>query len=636
MNLKFLIASALYLPVCFAQSLSSSFYEIGTPSVTDYYVDAAAGDDSNSGTSRSTPRKTVSSIWNQIPQNTPLTNGYRINLLPGAYTSDHLPNYWENRFGTAAAPIILQAADGYGTVFFSRDINMAGVKYFYALGLDIKNEFSAGNYGDAFHCERCDHILLRGNSLNGAPLGRATGRDVAQETIKFNQSQYVYIENNNIQGASDNGIDWVNVQYGHILANRIHDTQSWCAYVKGGSSYILIEANLVFDCGEGGITAGQGTGFEFMSAPWLQFEANYIKIVNNILYNIDGAALGVNGGYNILFAYNTAYNIGRRSHVFEAVFGERSCDGTLATCASNQAAGGWGPAQTNSIQPIGNKEVIVAHNIFYNPPGVSSGSQHFAIYGPRTPTASGIPSPQRSDTNLSIFGNIIWNGGSTMPLGIESSDQGCQPSNATCNQTLVTNNNRINILQPDFVNPASADFRPVANGSLSALTTEGIPAHPAFDSSLMSIPEGERANTLTREFSGAATGTRPPGAIAGFSSAVDMPRASGTSSIPSGSTGNGVNNSAPSVKITRLTAKSSKGKITISVTVTAQDDGQISTVLASVNKPKTSASLSKKSNTSYTGRLSFKSKVSKIKFTVTAMDNTGLTKSASKTINLKK
>ena len=38
-------------------------------------------------------------------------------------------------------------------------------------------------------------------------------------------------------------------------------------YVKGGSSYVRIESNELYECFEGGVTAGQGTGLEFSVLP---------------------------------------------------------------------------------------------------------------------------------------------------------------------------------------------------------------------------------------------------------------------------------------------------------------------------------------------------------------------------------
>lgn len=623
-----------------AQSLGAGFYDIGSPSITDYFVDPSKGDDGNNGLSASSPKKTVSDVWNTIPQNQNLSRGVRINLLPGSYGSEHLPNYWENRKGTSAAPIILQASSGYGTVFFTRDINMAGVSYFYLIGVDIKNRTSGG-YGDAFHGESCDHILLRGNSFNGAPNGRTSGADVAHETIKFNQSRDVYIEGNNIQGADDNGIDFVAVYGGHIRSNRIHDTQGWCMYTKGGSSSLLVDGNIVFDCGEGGITAGQGTGFEFMDAPYLRFEANYIKIVNNVIYNVLGAALGVNGGYNVLIAHNSAYRVGSRSHLIEVVFGERSCDGNVSACQARKDAGGWGPAAigSDSNQPIGNKNVIIANNVVYNPADFSGAGQHFAIYGPRTPTSSGIPAPQVSDEGLTIVGNIIWNGSSSTPLGIEGTDQGCQSGNATCNAAQLVATNSINTFEPDFVSATTFDLRPSAAGALKSKTSSAISDFSTLDAIAGSIPEGERSNQMVREFSGALTSVRPPGAFVSASSSVDLPApgtGSGSDPIMSPPGSGGGSGSAPTLKIKKASVGKASGKVKITVEANATDSDGIASVTAMLTAGKKSlGSFSLKSGKKvYSGSKSFKVSAKSVRVSVTARDKTGMSTSKSKTIAL--
>lgn len=622
----------------FTQSLSDPSYDIGTINVTDYYVDPANGNDGNTGTSRSAPKRTVQDIWNSIPESSNLSKGYRINLLSGTYTTDHLPNYWELKRGTSSTPIILQSADGYGSVFFTRDINMANVSYFYLLGIDIKNKTNEG-YGDAFHCESCDHILLRGNNFNGAPNGRKAGGDIAHETVKFNQSQYVYIENNNIQGADDNAIDWVAVQYGHIKGNRIHDTDGWCMYVKGGSSYILVESNIAYECGEGGITAGQGTGFEFMQNPWLRYEANYIKVVNNIIYNIEGAALGVNGGYGILMAYNTAYHVGARSHLIEVVFGERSCDGDTAACASRLSQGGWGPQSTgsNNAQYIGNRDVTIANNVVYNPPGFSSGSQHFAIYGPRTPTVSGIPSPQVTDANLIIKGNVIWNGPGSMPLGIEGENDGCQSGNATCNAAQLMAENRINSTEPDFVNYAGFDFRPSSGGALSQITSSSIANFGSIDTSNNPISEGNLSNQMVREFSGASVTERPPGAFAGAASSVDFPVPGDGGSTPGGNDGNGGNNAAPTVTKVKASAERNGKMVNVNVSCVANDDSAVTSVKAIVSageKVLKTFNLALKKGR-YSVSKSVKTKAKNLSISIEARDAGNLTGTATKSVKVK-
>ena len=523
-----LIATCLasQMPCC-AQELSPYYLNVGSPTLTEVFVDPERGSDARSGTTRASALRTVSEAWNRIPSSQALSRGFRINLLPGVYGDDagETPSYWELKRGTQVAPIILRAVDGQGTVTFTTDINMANVSYFYLINVTIIRG------GDTFHCERCDHILLRGNSLIGAPYGRSNG-SVAHETVKFNQSQYVYIENNLIRGAEDNAIDWVAVQYGHIVANSISDSQGWCSYVKGGSAYIRIEGNEFFDCFEGGVTAGQGTGLEYMTGPWLRYEAYDVKILNNIIHDVSGAALGVNGGYNVLLAHNTAYRIGSRSHLVEVVFGLRSCDENSVACSSRVTAGAWGPSSVGegTEQPIGNKGVKILNNILYNPAGFSAGDQHFAIYAPREPTAGGIPSPQRTDIDLEIKGNLIWSGGGSQPLGIEGGGQGCAPSNTMCNENQLRADNVVNRIEPDMRAPAEGDFRPMPGGAILGLLPAALsPFAPRGENE--TTPEGELANYFARDRTGTQVSPPVVGAYSSSSSRL-LPPANPESSFP--------------------------------------------------------------------------------------------------------
>jgi len=473
-------------------------YSIGTINVADIWVDPVSGSDTNSGATRTQALRSVGEAWRRVPASVVLTQGYRIQLVAGEYPESSLVNYWENRWGTATNPIILNAVDGPHTAVFRSDMNVFNTRYLYVIGVDILPN------RDAFHCEQCSYILLRQMELSG-------GARSAHETIKVNQSNHVYIEDSNIHGADDNSIDFVAVQYGHIRGNRIHDAQDWCVYTKGGSAYISVSENEIFNCGTGGFTSGQGTGFEFMTSPWLHYEAYGISVTNNIIHDTEGAGLGVNGGYNILMAYNTLYRVGSRSHAVEFVHGARGCDGDTATCAAHQSAGGWGGTGAEG-QFIPSKHIYFFNNIVYNPIGFQSRWSHFSVHGPLTPpSGSNVANPAQADEDLRIAGNIIYNGPADLDLGLQD---GCASSNPTCNSTQLRADNAINTILPQLVNPAGGDYSPVAGGNVATRASVAIPSFSWSDApSVPAVPGGSTNNAVGRNRSGAVrSGWGWPGA----------------------------------------------------------------------------------------------------------------------------
>jgi len=498
---------ALFISVTAAGASSDPrYFDRGTPVLQDIWVDPVSGDNGNSGATRLLAVRTLTEAWGRVPISTTLTTtGYRIRLVAGTYLQADVPNYFESRYGTHAHPVIIEAADGAGTAFLPA-LNIFDCRFLYLLGLHI-----AAGGGDVLHCEACDHFVVNEVTVRGAAPETLT----VQETVKVNQSQNVFIEDSDISGGWDNAIDFVGVQYGHIQGNRIHDAGDWCLYVKGGSAGLRVESNEIYDCGTGGFTAGQGTGFEFMTSPWLHYEAVDIRFVNNLIHDTAGAGFGVNGGYNILLAYNTMYRVGSISHVLEFVFGLRGCDGNTAQCNAFLAAGGWGTAGAIE-ESIPNRNVYAYNNIVYNPAPFQSQWQHLAIYGPRTTSpSSNIPSPASTDTNLRFRGNVVWNGPSTHPLGIEDTDQGCQPANPTCNATQLALDNSFNSIEPQFVNAGAGNFQPLPMGSLYAATTYAPPDFPGDDRPSPPLaPQGELTNVVDRDFTGAPRGpASPPGAF---------------------------------------------------------------------------------------------------------------------------
>lgn len=462
-------------PTISAQSeFATPPYDIGNPVVMDIFVNPTTGNDANDGLTAQTALQSLDTAWRMIPLGETLTQGYRLNLAEGTYAETLIPYYWESRYGTAEAPIIIQGA-GMDVTILAANINVYDSRYIYFLDLTI-------SYGsDAFHCELCQYLLIRNVKMVGAEPETYN----SQETLKINQSQYIYLENSDISGAWDNAIDYVSVQYGHILNNRVHNAGDWCGYAKGGSAYIRVEGNVFYDCNNGGFSTGQGTGFQYMTPPWIQYEAYFITIVNNVVLDADGAGIGVQGGYNILVAYNTIYGVGERSHVLEVVFGTRSCDGQPGNegrerCAEYLAMGGWGTEVvddgTNYVR-IPNKNVYIYNNIIVGSP---SQYQHFWIpepYSGATQAGSGLPDVVVADDNLQIRGNIISNGGAGFPFGIEGTGA-CADANPTCNLTQLNADNSINTLVPDLTLPEQGDVTRKADGNVCGATTYEIPSFP--------------------------------------------------------------------------------------------------------------------------------------------------------------
>ena len=525
-------------------------YDMGNPTLRDVWIDPTAGNDANTGATRDHALRTIAEAWRRIPARVPFTTGYRFLLTRGTYPENTLPNFWDDRAGTFQYPVILQSVDGRGAAVLGGDINSQGLKYFYLIDLSI----IPNPPGDTLHFDHSDHILVRGVTLNG-------GNRQAHETLKVNQTQYMYVEDSDISGADDNAIDFVAVQYGHVLNTKIHNAGDWCFYTKGGSAQIRVEGNEIYECGVGGYVAGQGTGLQYLVAPWVQYEAYDIKFVNNLIHDTGTAGMGVNGGYNILMAYNTLYRVGigaaggRADHVFEANFGGQECDpgDDRVNCPGIKALGAWGTLDGEE-SPIPNKNVFVYNNIFVNPTGVSA-PYLIQVASPRTARAgSGLTGTIYADDNLQFKGNVIVDPSNDIGIGDST---GCSPDRTSCNPTQIQRDNQINRVQVRFVNAAQGDFRLADASGLMAIA---IPSFAGGDRPASNIPVGELANGVVTDRSGASrtSGNTIGAYVSGATSVTPSPTSGSTSSptpsptptptpapVPTPSSGSGTGSSVP-------------------------------------------------------------------------------------------
>jgi hypothetical protein len=387
------------------------------------------GSDSNKGT-KASPLKSLNQAWNRVPNK---NANALIYLKPGSYIYSS-PNYWENKSGK-----IIVAG--------SKTTVLPAVNIYNVHGLQFKGITFKGD----IHCEKCNRFsLIKVNAhLQGA-----------WETIKINQSRNIQIKNSSFSGAGDNVLDFVAVQNAKILNNSFSQAGDWCGYVKGGSANITVKNNLFTNCGTGGFTAGQGTGFQFMVPPFIKYEAYNVLVEKNTVRDTQGAAFGVNGGKNVTFKYNKALDVGQRSHLLEVVFGMRSCDGAPGTdpvrklCNRYLNQGGWGTVkqdfQTGGIILIPNKNIKFIGNVISSPNNFFDGNQQILSlrgnleYQP----GSNVPRNSSGDQNLFFKRNILWARPLSLNLGLGDA---CKADNQTCNKTILLSLNKINKHQPLMV-----------------------------------------------------------------------------------------------------------------------------------------------------------------------------------------
>jgi hypothetical protein len=82
--------------------------------------------------------------------------GYQINLAPGNYPTELIPNYWEQKRGSASAPVIITTDPALtGRAVIQDAVNMFDCSYIYFINLDIVSR------NDPMHLESCDHMLFR-------------------------------------------------------------------------------------------------------------------------------------------------------------------------------------------------------------------------------------------------------------------------------------------------------------------------------------------------------------------------------------------------------------------------------------------------------------------------------------------
>ena len=148
-----------------------------------------------------------------------------------------------------------------------------------------------------------------------------------------------------------------------------------------------------------------------MVKPWIHYEAYDIKFVNNVIHDVGGPAIAIQGGYNCLVAYNTCYRTGRWTSPITVGYGGRGTGSGQwdKACEESLKAGGWcNPKGFDNNIP--SKNVYVFNNLVVNDPWASERA-HVGVAAPlKTAEGCNLPAEIRADEGLIIRGNVYRNG----------------------------------------------------------------------------------------------------------------------------------------------------------------------------------------------------------------------------------
>lgn len=489
-------------------------YDMGQPKVKEIWVDPAHGSDVNDGSTRALALRTMNLAMAYVQNFT--STGYRLMLTPGVYSADSSQSSFLSYHATAKYPLILQAADGPGTVTLPF-ISISDCQYFYLIGITI----ASSNGADAFSAAGCDHVLLRNCTLDGFD---AVNIVVAQNTATLSGSNYCYMEDCTLKHSSQLLLSMSGIHYGHVFRTIMDSTAGSGVNITSGSAYLSVERNTITNVVANGILLGGVTQLDVdFATPWLHYDVYDVRVDNNVIANCGAEAFVASGCYDVLIAYNTFYRCGTSAPtLFIAGLGRRTCASSdKSTCSALIAAGAWGTLHSYTTDDdaawIPNKHLLIYNNLLYNPTGAQTLFGELSVWGPRKALAHATcPKPATADDDIQIKGNYIFNGVLSKPLGL-SDTSGCQDTNKSCTAATILLENSINQHEPDLAAAAGGNYHPAVGSSLFSATLYPIPDFTWNDlPGTPAEPQGELSNAITVDREGtarSASGANAPGAF---------------------------------------------------------------------------------------------------------------------------
>lgn len=324
-----------------------------------YYVDFAAGDDTNNGTSTSTPWKHAPEDVNAtgVADGTTLDDGDIVVFKGGVtyegtviHTRDGASgnvitfisgNVHSSPWGTGRAVI-----DG-GTTVRGKGFALNGTSYVTIDGFEIRNMKNETDSSGIFIEGASDHVTVRRcliHDIHGAAGASGYGIEVTGTTT----AAYHVIEYNEIYNTEEKGIELYRQGSSTVRYNYVHDTQDHGMVVTSDSnsiySNIFARAGITYD--STGYRAAYG--FKFDGTETILAQSN--KFYNNLVFDCS-SGIGILNADSNTIVHNTVAVIG-----YDDLQGSGGQEGACFVIWNDGTAGAQVPDSN-----------LVENNIFYYP-----------------------------------------------------------------------------------------------------------------------------------------------------------------------------------------------------------------------------------------------------------------------------
>jgi parallel beta-helix repeat protein len=349
----------IVLPFYFQLDSSFSRAQAATPGIT-YYVDASIGNDNNSGTTETSPLKTISKATEKV------TPGDTVLVKNGTYNEPYGVNMRTS--GSSSAWITFKAYPNHKPFVTSSQ--------WYTFCIDQKS-----------------YIEINGFEITNTPQTPTDTKDGAGDGILTkNNSHHIRLLNNKIHGAGGGGIATVSADYITIEGNIIYDNtkrsnlgQSAISlyelynYDTASGYHNFIRKNFIYDnenlrpfkyYGDGTeITDGNGiiiddsknTQNPSTNPHYLQAYNGSTLIENNIIFDNGGRGIHVFLSDNVIAVNNTLY----QNNTTSTISGELTALSSGNVKFYNNSVYARAGKLANAINSI-SLNIIFSYNIYYN------------------------------------------------------------------------------------------------------------------------------------------------------------------------------------------------------------------------------------------------------------------------------